>query len=321
MNATVIETHNLTKCFDDIKAVDKLNLSISKGEIFGLVGPDGAGKTTTLRMLAAIMNPTEGTATVKSYDTVRQGDQIKLHIGYMAQGFALYGDLSVVENLTFFASIFQVSGEERAKRIDRLLKFARLEEFRDRRARYLSGGMQKKLGLACTLIHEPDIIYLDEPTTGVDPVSRREFWEIISGLHLGGVTVLVSTPYMDEAERCSRVGLLYEGHLAVCDTPEGIKARISGQLLEMRPSDLRQASKIVGSLPYVLEVQTYGKLLHIFVEDARSQASLIESTLNDQGIEVSHSRSITPRMEDAFISLVSRPRRQADAVAHREKAL
>jgi len=303
----VIETENLTKDFGDLRAVDHLNLSITKGEIFGLVGPDGAGKTTTLRMLAAIMVPTAGGATVGGYDTVRQGDAIKNHIGYMAQGFALYGDLSVVENLAFFAAVYQVHGTERDRRIDRLLGFAGLSAFRDRRARFLSGGMQKKLGLACSLIHDPDVIFLDEPSTGVDPVSRREFWAILTRLHLRGVTVLVSTPYMDEAERCSRVALLDNGRLAVCDTPAHIKEQVGGQLLEMLPTDLRRARKVVAGLPYVLEVQTYGKLLHVFVQDAQAQTTAIETALNEQGIGVSHIRRIAPRMEDAFISLVSRP--------------
>ena len=317
INEVVIKTENLTKDFGHLRAVDHLNLSIARGEIFGLVGPDGAGKTTTLRMLAAIMNPTEGLAVVGGHDTVKHGDLIKNHIGYMAQGFALYGDLSVVENLGFFASVYQVRGDERGRRIDRLLQFAGLSEFRDRRARFLSGGMQKKLGLACSLIHDPDIIFLDEPSTGVDPVSRREFWEILTRLHLRGVTVLVSTPYMDEAERCSRIALLYEGTLAVCDTPGGVKKHVDGQLLEMLPDDLRAAKQVVLGLPHVLEVQTYGKLLHIFVRNAESQTGEIEDALSMHGIGVSHVRQIAPRMEDAFISLVSRPTRQQSRVAKR----
>ncbi|OQY26734.1 MAG: hypothetical protein B6243_13845, partial [Anaerolineaceae bacterium 4572_5.2] len=183
-----------------------LNLDVKQGEIFGLVGPDGAGKTTTIRMLVAIMLPTEGAASVTGYDTVKEAEAIKHRIGYMAQQFNLYSDLSVSENLNFFADIFAVRGKIRRERIDRLLNFARLTEFTDRRAGHLSGGMKKKLALACSLIHEPDILFLDEPTTGVDPVSRREFWDILANLHIQGVTILVSTPYMDEAERCSRVG-------------------------------------------------------------------------------------------------------------------
>ncbi len=229
-NEWMIETEGLTRTFKKVTAVNNLNLQIRRGEIFGLVGPDGAGKTTTIRLLAAIMDPTGGTAVVASYDTAAQPEPIKQRIGYMAQRFNLYRDLSVWENLNFFADVFAMTGAARQEQIERLLQFARLTEFRDRRAAHLSGGMQKKLALACTLIHTPDIIYLDEPTTGVDPVSRREFWDILTDLHLQGITLIVSTPYMDEAERCSRVGLMYQGELVVCDTPEAIKAMTEGDL-------------------------------------------------------------------------------------------
>ena len=250
-------------------AVDGLNLAVRRGEIFGLVGPDGSGKTTTIRMLCAIMDPTEGSARVAGFDTVAEPEQIKRRIGYMAQRFNLYGDLSVVENLDFFADVFQVRGRERRERKERLLRFARLTEFRTRRAAHLSGGMQKKLALACTLIHQPEIIFLDEPTTGVDPVSRREFWDILTELHLQGITIFVSTPYMDEAERCSRVALMYQGRIIVCDEPERIKGLVAGDLAELRPSDLRLAEEIVAGVAGVLEVQTYGDLLHVFVDDLR----------------------------------------------------
>jgi ABC-2 type transport system ATP-binding protein len=257
-NTLVIETENLTKRFKNVVAVDGLDLKIQQGEIFGLVGPDGSGKTTTIRLLAAIMDPTEGWAKVAGFDTVRQPEAIKQRIGYMAQRFNLYSDLSVWENLNFFADVFEVAGQERQERIQRLLNFARLNEFRDRRAAHLSGGMQKKLALACTLIHTPQIIYLDEPTTGVDPVSRREFWDILTELHLQGITLVISTPYMDEAERCSRVGLMYEGQLIVCDSPENVKSMMRGDLIALWPSDMRQAQVLLVSLDGVIEVQTYG---------------------------------------------------------------
>ena len=234
-NNIIIETKNLVKKFKKIVAVNGLNLSVRKGEIFGLVGPDGAGKTTTIRMLAAVMNPTEGHATVAGYDTVKRAEPIKRIIGYMPQRFSLYADLTVLENINFFADIFGVHGKERKERTQQLLEFSRLEQFQKRQAGRLSGGMQKKLGLACTLIHKPEIIYLDEPTTGVDPVSRREFWDILTDLHLQGVTLFVSTPYMDEAERCSPVGLMYQGDIIVCDTPDNIKGLVRGELLELRP--------------------------------------------------------------------------------------
>jgi ABC-2 type transport system ATP-binding protein len=303
-NHTAIKTENLTRKFRDLVAVDHLNLEIKRGETFGLVGPDGAGKTTTIRMLCAIMDPTEGSATVAGFDTVKQAEQIKKRIGYMAQRFNLYGDLSVMENLNFFADIFEVRGQERKARITRLLEFARLTEFRGRRAAHLSGGMQKKLALACTLIHQPEILFLDEPTTGVDPISRREFWDILSELHLQGITIFVSTPYMDEAERCSRVGLMYEGQIIVCDQPDKVKGLVSGELIELRPDNLRQAKETIAGLEGLLEVQTYGDLLHVFVDDASKRMPELASLLTAQGIAVEGLRQTRPRMEEAFISLI-----------------
>lgn len=302
----VIETENLVRRFKKVTAVDGLHLGVQHGEIFGLVGPDGAGKTTTIRMLCAIMDPTEGSARVAGFDTVEEPEEIKRRIGYMAQRFNLYGDLSVEENLDFFADVFQVRGRERRERKERLLQFARLTEFRKRRAAHLSGGMQKKLALACTLIHQPEIIFLDEPTTGVDPVSRREFWDILTELHLQGITIFVSTPYMDEAERCSRVGLMYHGQIIVCDVPDRIKELVVGDLLEVRPSNLRRAETVVSTVEGVLEVQTYGDLLHIFVDSAAERQDQLLTALSAEGIQVADWRQTRPRMEEAFISLVRR---------------
>ncbi len=302
----IIETNNLRKDFNKTVAVDGLDLSVYKGEVFGLVGPDGAGKTTTLRLLAAIMDPTKGSATVDGFDTVRSPESIKERIGYMAQQFSLYRDLSVNENLNFFADVFGVSGKVRKERIERLLTFARLTEFRKRRAGQLSGGMQKKLGLACTLIHEPEILYLDEPTTGVDPVSRREFWDILTNLHVQGVTIVVSTPYMDEAERCSRIGLMYEGKLIECDTPEAIRQRVPGKVIQVWPSDRIQARDILRNTPTIHEVQSYGEQLHVFVDEIESGIKLIEETLANANIQVKAIRQVEPRVEEAFISLIRR---------------
>ncbi|MFQ5811868.1 MAG: ABC transporter ATP-binding protein [Anaerolineae bacterium] len=302
----VIETENLTRAFKNVVAVDGLNLSVRQGEIFGLVGPDGAGKTTTIRLLVAIMDPTDGQARVFGYDTVRQPEPIKRRIGYMAQRFNLYRDLSVLENLNFFADVFEVRGKVRQERIERLLRFARLTEFRDRRAAHLSGGMQKKLALACTLIHTPEIIFLDEPTTGVDPVSRREFWDILTELHLQGVTLLISTPYMDEAERCSRVGLMYQGRMIVCDTPERVKAMTEGELIALWPSDVRRAREVLAELDGILEMQTFGDQLRIFVRDAGQVMAQGRAALAAQGIEILDVHRTRPRMEEAFISLIRR---------------
>jgi len=310
----IIKTEALTKQFGNLTAVDQLNLEIKTGEIFGLVGPDGAGKTTTIRMLAAIMDPTAGNATIAGFDLRREAEAIKAHIGYMAQQFALYSDLSVLENISFFADVFGVRGQVRRDRIERLLEFARLTEFTNRRGGRLSGGMKKKLGLACALIHAPRILYLDEPTTGVDPVSRREFWDILTNLHVEGTTILVNTPYMDEAERCSRVGLMYKGRLIERGTPAQIKALIPGELLEFKPEStqtrgvglLRRANRILADQPGVLEVQTYGDLMHVFVDDIQQRRSQLESALSAQQISMANFRQTTPRMEEAFISLIGK---------------
>ena len=309
----VIQTLDLTRSFKSLTAVDGVNLSVRRGEIVGLVGPDGSGKTTTIRMLCAIMDPTEGSARVAGFDTVAEPEQIKRRIGYMAQRFNLYGDLSVMENLDFFADVFQVRGRERRERKERLLQFAQLTEFRTRRAAHLSGGMQKKLALACTLIHQPEIIFLDEPTTGVDPVSRREFWDILTELHLQGITILVSTPYMDEAERCSRVALMYRGRVIVYDEPEHIKSLVVGDLAELRPSNLRRAEAVVVGVAGVLEVQTYGDLLHVFVDDYTERRAALLGALQAAGIQNVDLRPIRPRMEEAFVSLVRRQMLADDA--------
>jgi ABC-2 type transport system ATP-binding protein len=236
----------------------------------------------------------------------------------MAQRFNLYGDLSVVENLDFFADVFQVRGRVRKERKERLLQFARLTEFHKRRAAHLSGGMQKKLALACTLIHQPEIIFLDEPTTGVDPVSRREFWDILTELHLQGITIFVSTPYMDEAERCSRVGLMYRGQIIVCDVPDKIKGMVAGDLLELRLSDLRRSESVVASTVGVLEVQTYGDLLHVFVDDADQRQETLVSALGGAQIQVIGLRQIRPRMEEAFVSLVRKQMEERGEVSELE---
>ena len=303
----MIETKGLRREFGKgrIAAVDDLDMTIYKGEVFGLVGPDGSGKTTTLRLLSAIMDPTSGTVTVAGYDTVKDAEEIKTHIGYMAQIFSLYRDLSVIENLNFFADVYGVTGQVRKERIERLLDFARLGgEFRKRRAGQLSGGMQKKLGLACTLIHEPEILYLDEPTTGVDPVSRREFWDILTNLHVQGVTIVVSTPYMDEAERCSRVGLMYKGRLIECDSPPAIRRRLTGQVLEFKPSNRLKAREILRNAADIQEVQSFGEMLHVFVDNADQGQQHIEKLLGEAGLTIEGMRRIEPRMEEAFISLI-----------------
>ncbi len=229
---SIIQTCNLTRRFGNIVAVDHLNLTIAAGEIFGLVGPDGAGKTTTLRLLCGLLDPSEGSARVAGYDVAREPQAVRDRIGYMAQRFGLYLDLSVQENMDFYADLFGIVGSEREDLSARLLRMTRMEPFRKRRASQLSGGMRQKLALMCTLLHRPQILLLDEPTNGVDPVSRRDFWAILYQLLKEGITILMATAYLDEAERCNRVGLLYRGKLIRCDRPEVLKREAGGSSIE-----------------------------------------------------------------------------------------
>lgn len=303
-----IQAQNLTKHFRNVQAVRGINLDIAPGEIYGLIGPDGAGKTTTIRMLAGVMKPTAGSARVSGLDVVRQAEKLRHHVGYMAQRFSLYGDLSVRENLEFYADIFGVRGVERESQIQRLLRFARLEEFQDRAADALSGGMKKKLGLACALIHRPRVLFLDEPTNGVDPISRREFWDILSDLHLAGVTIFVSTAYMDEAERCSRVGLMYQGEIIRQGAPSELRQLVRGELVAIVADDLVTTEQVVAQLDGVSETQAYGDRLHVFVDDAARRLPEIERALRAANVRVTQIRPTAPRLQEAFISLVAHQR-------------
>lgn len=302
----IIATQALTRDFKKTRAVNSLELTIKPGELFGLVGPDGAGKTTTLRLLAGLLSITDGSANLAGYDLGTQAEAIKPLIGYMAQQFSLYSELSVSENLQFFADLYDVPRKVLQDRTNRLLDFAGLTEFKSRRAGNLSGGMQKKLALACTLIHQPRILLLDEPTTGVDPISRREFWNILTELHLAGTTIIVSTPYMDEADRCSLVGLMYEGEMMVIDTPREIRSQIEGELIQIYPKDWQAAHDLIIKLPGVAEVQTYGEALHILVDSGQKRLPLITNNLKEHHIDYSNARIAPARMEEAFISLINR---------------
>ena len=300
-----IHARGLRKTFRELVAVDHLDLAVQTGEIFGLVGPDGAGKTTTMRMLCAILDPDAGEANVAGYDVRQHPEAVKRRIGYMSQRFSLYGDLTVAENLRFFAKIYHVPETERLQREEELLAFSRLTPFRARQAQYLSGGMRQKLALACTLIHKPTVLFLDEPTTGVDPVSRRDFWKILYALLNDGVTVFVSTPYMDEAERCHRVALMDHGRLLHSDTPEVLKGQMHGDLLELVAEPQREAKAILSTLPQVRGVQVFGDRLHVWVDHADVDEPMLQAALQQQHVTITQIHRATPSLEDVFISMLA----------------
>ncbi len=298
-----ISTQGLTKRFGEILAVDHIDLAVTKGRIFGLVGPDGAGKTTTIRMLCGIVAPTAGAAVVAGQDVVRYPERVKDRIGYMSQRFSLYGDLTVRENIMLFADLFGVPAQEREPRLKELLAFSRLEPFQNRRAEFLSGGMKQKLALCCTLIHEPEVLFLDEPTTGVDPVSRREFWKILYDLLSRGVTIFVSTPYMDEAERCNAVAFMSQGRLLATGTPDELKAAIGKQVLAVRGTPRKVTRQVALSTPGIEDVQIMGDMLHLIVHDGNAVAAELERALKQENVEIHTLKQVKPSMEDVFLQL------------------
>jgi ABC-2 type transport system ATP-binding protein len=305
MNITTIKTSNLSKSFGNNIAVDRLNIDIRKGELYGLVGPDGAGKTTTMRLLAAIMDPTSGEAWVAGHSILTESELIKEKIGYMSQRFGLYEDLTVLENVLFYADLYDVPKKERPSRIDRLLGFSNLTPFKSRLAGKLSGGMKQKLGLSCALIHTPDVLFLDEPTNGVDPVSRRDFWRILYDLLKEGVTILISTAYLDEAERCTRIGLMHKGNILIEDEPKNVRSSLGLPMIEVWSYNTRSAVESVRKIGGVRNVSLYGDRLHVTVEKEMAASDLIDQ-LRHAGIDVKDFREILPSLEDVFISMVER---------------
>jgi len=302
---SAIAAQGLTKSFPGVRAVESLSFDVRAGEIFGLVGPDGAGKTTTLRMLAGIMPPDAGKATVAGFDVVRDPEGAKHALSYMPQRFGLYDDLTVNENIRFYADLFGVKRTEREERSTELLKAAGMSEFRKRLAGKLSGGMKQKLGLVCALIHRPKVILLDEPTTGVDPVSRRDFWRILYELVAEGVAILTSTAYLDEAERCHRVALLNEGKLLFCDTPANLKARIGKGVLSVIAPEPRRLRSALEHADGISSLVLTGDGLHVVVDDAARRIPEFEARLRSANVPFDAIQQVAPTIEDLFVDAVA----------------
>ena len=302
---TAVTLSGLTRRFGDVVAVDALTFAVEQGELFGLVGPDGAGKTTTLRMLAGVLRPSAGDAHVFGHSVAADPEAVKHDIAYMSQRFGLYADLTVEENLRFYADLYEVPRATRPSRLERLYRFSGLEPFRNRLAGQLSGGMKQKLGLSCALIHQPRLLLLDEPTFGVDPISRRDLWLIVHEMVAEGVTVIVSTAYMDEAERFDRVALLHEGRLVQLDRPDRLRALLEGRLLAVRssvgPRLMRDAAL---AQPAVQSATAFGDRLHVVTSTAVANAPALQQGLRAAGFEDAHVEAIEPTMEDVFIDRI-----------------
>jgi ABC-2 type transport system ATP-binding protein len=300
----IIQIDGLIKRFADMKAVDGLSLSVCRGEIFGLVGPDGAGKTATMRMLAGVMRPDAGVIIIDGIDAVGDPEGVKPHVSYMPQRFALYEDLTVDENIRFYADLFEVAPAVRRERAARLLAASGMSAFGRFKAGQLSGGMKQKLGLTCALVHTPKILLLDEPTTGVDPVSRRDFWRILYGLREEGVTIVISTAYLDEAERCNRLTLLHAGHALYCDTPAALKQRMPGALIAISSTQGRDVRNAIGGLTGVSNALLVGDGVHAMVDDANMRIPELQEALGRAGISFSGIAVAAPSIEDVFVALL-----------------
>ena len=303
----IVRVEGLTRRFGDLTAVNSLSFDVARGELFGLVGPDGAGKTTTLRMLAGVLPPSTGDATIRGVAVAHDPERAKPFLAYMAQRFGLYEDLTVRENIDFYADLYLVPPADRPRRIERLYAFSSLGPFEDRLAGALSGGMKQKLALCCALIHEPELLLLDEPTFGVDPISRRDLWLILHGMVASGVTVIVSTSYMDEAERCDRVGLLDGGRLLALDAPANLQQRLAGELIALRTAEPRRARDLLRATPGVHRASLFGETLHVQL-DAGADPALARDTIAAQGIDVRSADRIRPSLEDVFLDLVATER-------------
>jgi ABC-2 type transport system ATP-binding protein len=307
MEHTII-TSSLTKKFGGLTAIDNLNIKVKKNTIFGLVGPDGAGKTTTMRILCSLLTPDSGTAEIGGYDILKESEEIKQHIGYMPQKFSLYGDLTVMENLEFYAEIYQVAKKEREKKIEYLLKFSNLSKHSYKLADQLSGGMKQKLALSCNLIHTPKYLLLDEPTIGVDPVARREFWKILFELKEGGTTIFVSTPYMDEAERCDEVGLMNNGRIIKTDTPANIINSFK-PILCVVSENSHLARDISEREDCVLDSYLFGEELHIVADDNDNAMKCLMEKFETYNVKAAI-KEVNPSLEDVFVNTIKSEKRK-----------
>jgi ABC-2 type transport system ATP-binding protein len=314
-----VEAVELTRRFDEFLAVDRVSFQVQEGEVFGFLGPNGSGKTTTIRMLCGILEPTSGLARVAGFDVAKEPERVKERIGYMSQRFSLYPDLSVWENLDFYASIYRVPAREKQQRLVDLVAMANLTGRESELAKNLSGGWRQRLALGCAIAHRPRILFLDEPTGGVDPVSRRHFWEMIYSLAGEGVTVFVTTHYMDEAEHCNTLGMMHQGRLIALGTPDELKDRyLAGEIVEIDCPAPAEAQAILELLPEVRDVAVYGLLLHAVVANAASDAGAMVAALQRAGIPVNHTERIQPSLEDVFVSLVGAEHRDALAAGQRD---
>jgi ABC-2 type transport system ATP-binding protein len=305
-----VEVDGLSRVFGAVRAVEDLRFDVRPGELFGIVGPDGAGKTTTLRMLAGVLRPTRGDARIGGVSVVRDPERVKPDLAYMSQRFGLYTDLTVQENLDFYADLHGVARDVRGERYARLFAFSGLAPFRDRLAGALSGGMKQKLGLSCALVHHPAVLILDEPTFGVDPISRRDLWLIVHGMVAEGMTVLVSTAYLDEAERCDRIVLLHEGRVVALDTPDALQGRLAGRLRAVRTDAPRRARELLRGHPAVAQATLFGETLHVALPTADADWPGARAALEAAGITLHDDAPIDASLEDVFMALTR------DAPAH-----
>jgi ABC-2 type transport system ATP-binding protein len=309
----ILALKNITRKFGSTTAVDNLTLEIEQGELFGLIGPDGAGKTTAMRLMLGILKADSGEGSVGDFDLRRQPESVSTLTGYVSQRFSLYGDLSVEENLALFADLYGVPESDRLPRLERLMQFSRLEPFKQRLARNLSGGMRQKLALSCALIHTPKLLLLDEPTTGVDPLSRRDLWKLLFDLWQEGVTIIVSTPYMDEAERCSRVGFLNHGKLIATGRPDDLRRAFRGTILEVFPDQRFVAKDALAANPHIADVNLFGEGLHLTItDDPASAEAETRRTLESRGIAIRELRRVEPTIEDVFFQLAGKPNGELD---------